>query len=234
MISRTSIQQKVYNKFSSWPLFLGVSNDDMDEIIAHTKIEFVMCKNNYLIQSSGDKCDSLIMLTDGEMIAKTYSSTLGFSIEETLHAPWILEPENLTGLTPVYNSTYNASEKCNIVKIKKYDFFELMKQNEIVLYNFMNIISKTSQKNRQRLWAKKATDIFSKILQFIINHSLYPAGRKQINIHIKILAKEIDETIKMTSKALHKLEQQNLIVMKRSTIIVPEYQKLQSYISSLQ
>ena len=231
-MNEQSAYKTTIKRLVSLPLFLGMTEDSMEEIIAHTRFDFHKYQANTHIINEGDPCDSYLLLTKGSIIMKTTSFNKSFTVEEILTPPAIIEPERLFGMSQHYFSSYTAKSDCNVIRIFKSDVMHLSSTYDVFLMNLLNLISTRPQRAKAHLWSPLKEDIVSKITSFIITHVMYPAGEKRVFITMELLSDYIHESRLHVSQTLHKLEKANLISMKRSTITVPLLEELISFSNS--
>ena len=55
----------LYDKLLQTPLFLGMSKDDLNQIVEHTKFGFLKFEQGKTIIREGEKCEHVYYLTNG-------------------------------------------------------------------------------------------------------------------------------------------------------------------------
>lgn len=219
-------QHTIFERLVSLPLFIGMTHDEMNDIIAHTKLDFQKYSSGQQIIYADQPCNEIKILMTGSL--KLYAEPIDHSyrMEETISTPTLLEPERLFGLMPRYANDYRSEMKCSILSITKQDVFKLLSQYEIIHFNFMNIVSTRSQTDRLRLWMPQQSNIFKRISFFLTTHCMYLSGEKKLIITMQHLARLIGESRINTSDALHTMEKSDIIILQRNVITVPSLQKL--------
>ena len=108
-----------YDKLAATPLFQGLTSSDLIQIIGQTKFSFYKFASDKTIRNEGEPCRSMAFLLSGTARMVTYADDHGFSVEETVTAPCILQPERLFGLTQRYTRNFIAASSCAIMEIDK-------------------------------------------------------------------------------------------------------------------
>lgn len=173
------------------------------------------------LAKSGDKCFELLMILQGSVKCRTVSNDGRYSVEEVLHAPFVIEPWRLFGLSQRYASTYVAMMPVMMLVMKKNDVMQVMSESLVFRANYLNIVATKLQKTEQRLWHPMGAEVKDRLVQFIKNHCVYPAGHKTIHIQMKTMARELGCSRLEVSNALHELEDEEKIIISRERIEIP-------------
>lgn len=232
-MDNSSNYQLLVDRMLSLPLFMGMTQGSMNEIMTQTRLDFHKYVANEKIISAEDPCDSLLFLIKGNILMSTCSINKTYIFEEELKSPAVIEPERLFGFSQRYFSSYSTLTECSIVRILKEDVLSLASKYEIFHFNLLNIISTRSQRDRIRVWQNLPNGIVKKITSFILDHCIYPAGKKKMVITMQQLSQYLYESRLNISQTLHVLEEKKLIIMKRGIIEVPKLEQLISYKNSL-
>ena len=217
---------QLYNKLLQFPLFLGMSRDDLSNIIEHTRFGFVKYERDKIIIKEGQQCNRLYFLTDGVVNIKNCSDNKSYSIEENIHAPYIFDMEYLFGLTQKFPSTYKAITTCNLIVIDKEEILKLSDEFFIFKINMFNLLSTQSQKLIGKPWRKHPNSTRATIIRFIKDHCIYPAGKKIFKINMQTLADQINDGRLNVSRELNKMKDENLILLYRGGFEIPALEHL--------
>jgi Mn-dependent DtxR family transcriptional regulator len=76
------------------------------------------------------------------------------------------------------------------------------------------------QKQERQLLRKFPESLESRIIRFVSDRCLRPAGKKIINIKMTQLAKEINDSRLDVSKALNRMEKMGLVELRRGYIYI--------------
>lgn len=208
------------------PLFLGMGRSELESIEDAVQIAGTHVKRGAVLVRENDACDSLLIVVKGSVIATTHSDDHSYSVEELLQAPMVIQPEYIFGIRQRYTSTFKTSTYCEVIRIDKQMVLKLMDISMTFRLNLINIVATQSQRSSRRLWNPQHEDISKRIVRFIKDHTLHPAGHKTLRIKMTTMAKELGCSRLEVSEALHQLEEKQLIIVKRSIIEVPVLQLL--------
>ena len=86
---------QIYEKLLQFPLFQGMSRDDLEIVAGHTRFGFLKVASGRPIVKVGDSCSQLYFLINGSVRVKTFSDDYGYSVEEQISAPYILQLEGV-------------------------------------------------------------------------------------------------------------------------------------------
>ncbi len=219
-------QINMYSTLLQLPLFQGISQDDLSEILGFTKFIFSRHSPGDVIIQSGHLCDSLVFLLKGSLSSFTYSISHDYYVEEIIPAPTLIEPENLFGLTQRYTSRYVSTEKSDMLSINKSEALKLLDQFDIIKYNLLNILTTHAQRLSQRPWRPIPHSRREKIIRFLSDHSRKPAGTKTFHIKMQQIASSIGESRLNVSKELHEMQHEGLLQLSRERIVIPALETL--------
>ena len=65
---------RIYDRLSQFPLFLGMSHNDIMELVAHNRLDFIKMPAEQTIVKADAPCDSLVMLANGQIESVTESA----------------------------------------------------------------------------------------------------------------------------------------------------------------
>lgn len=150
----------------------------------------------------------------------TYADDHGFSVEETVTAPCILQPERLFGLTQRYTRNFIAASSCAIMEIDKNDILRLTDEFVILRINLLNIISTLTQKADRPIWQHTPDNDEGRVLKFLKSRCTSPSGKKIIRIKMVRLAQEMGIGRLAVSKALNKLQDSGCLEFSRGIITI--------------
>ena len=215
-----------YDKLAGTPLFQGLTNGELMQIIGQTKFSFHKCAAERTIRDEGEPCDSMAFLFDGTARIISFADDHGYSVEETLLAPYIIQPERLFGLTQRYTRRFVASTPCHIMELGKGDVMRLSDEFIIFRMNLMNVLSTASQKAGRSMWKPMPADARGRLTRFFKDHCTTPTGSKTIRIKMTRLALETGLGRLAVSKELNGMEEAGLLAFSRGIISIPAIEKL--------
>ena len=216
----------IYDKLRELPLFQGMSGSDFQDIVTRVRLGFRRYSRNTTIADSGDSCDGLLFLMDGEAEMVSTSADHSYRVTETITAPCVIEPERTFGLHQRYLRTYRTRSTSHLLHIGKDDTLLLSSEFMVFRLNLLNIISTQSQRLQKELWRRHPENDCEKVIRFLATHCTKPTGKKTFHIKMRQLAAETGLTRNEVSKTLNELEQAGKILLQRGIINVPQMENL--------
>ena len=208
------------------PLFLGMGRSELADIEQDVQIGDTHARRGTILASENEACTALVLVARGTVMASTRSDDHSYQIDETLQAPLLIQPEHIFGIKQRYTSTFYAQTYCEVIRLEKPMVLRLMELSMTFRLNLMNIIATQSQRNSRRVWHQMSEDIEKRIIRFIKDRCIYPAGQKQLRTKMTVLARELGCSRLEVSEALHRLEGKQLLIVRRTIIEIPMLQLL--------
>ncbi|WP_315536230.1 Crp/Fnr family transcriptional regulator [Prevotella koreensis] len=203
-----------------------MSRNDIETVVAHTRLAFSKHGRGKVVIQEGERCDRLCFLLQGELTATENADDGSYSIEETVKAPAMIQPERIFGMDQRYTRTFTTTTDCSIVSIDKKDTTRLMSEFEIFRLNILNILCTKTQRLSRQQWRKTPETIRRKIFGFIETRCLTPAGHKRLKIKMEVLGMLLGESRINVSNCLKTLENEGLLTHSRATMDIPALERL--------
>lgn len=217
---------ELYGKLAGLPLFVGMSREELHQVVAVTKFDFRKYMPEEVIAREGEPCGRLILLVDGEIAIETQADDRGYAVHETATAPLVLQPECAFGLTQRFNHTFIAQSACNLIHIDKNETLRLTSDSLIFRLNLLNLISTALQKRQRDAWHSVPHDLNQRICRFFVSHCMHPGGRKMFKIKMVRLAAEVNDNRLYVSRALNAMQSAHLLRLSRGMVEIPSIEKL--------
>jgi len=217
---------RFHEEFLELPLFQGMTRSDLNEVILTVKPAFMSCSKGRVIIQEGSLCDRLCFLSGGKMAVSVSSDDRAYTLTEELSAPDIIQPECVFGLTQRFTRTVSAAEGCELISIGKQDVVRLSDRYEIFRLNLLNIISTRTQRVSRVPLRAKPQGVRQKVVRFVENRCIRPAGRKILSVTMERLAAEIGESRLNLSRELNAMNAEGLIELSRAEIVIPALERV--------
>lgn len=214
------------DRLAEFPLFLGMSGADLDDVLATTKFGFSRYASGKTVAAEDSLCTRLLILAEGSLSVESRAYDNGYVLTERTDACDILQPECFFGLTQRYTRTFTALTECCVASLEKADVMRLTEKHVIFRLNLMNNICTSAQKAARTPWRGKPQDIRGKIFRFIEVRCMRPAGGKLLRITMERLAHEIGESRLNVSRELNALHAAGMVRLRRGEIQVPALERL--------
>lgn len=216
----------IYDKLRELPLFQGMSGSDFQDIVARVRFGFRRYSRNTIVANSGDRCDGLLFLLDGEVEMISTSANRSYRVTEFIMTLEVLEPERAFGLQQHYLRTYRARSICHVLHIGKDDTLLLSSEFMVFRLNILNIISTQSQRFQKELWRHYPANDNERVMRFLYAHCTRKTGKKIFHIKMRQLAAETGMTRNEVSKALNDLESAGKLLLQRGIINIPKMEAI--------
>lgn len=150
------------------PLFRGLSEKEAEELLELVPHRIRKFKAGTLIAHSGEQLNALIMVVSGAVKGEMVDYT-GRAIKiEDITPPHLLASAFLFGNINRFPVNVTALCDAELLIIGKADFLLLLKRNNIILVNFLDIISNRSQFLSEKIKFLNFRTIKGKLAQFIL------------------------------------------------------------------
>ncbi|MCI9285664.1 MAG: Crp/Fnr family transcriptional regulator [Muribaculaceae bacterium] len=136
----------MYESLMELPLFKGISYERLSEIVGNTRLAFLKYLPGERVLSAGDPCTHIKFLLKGSLRLTISNPADRFRVAQTLVAPDVISPDFLFGRHTIYPGTASAIDTVSIMQIEKNALITLLQSDEILLYNYLNILSTNAHK----------------------------------------------------------------------------------------
>ena len=219
-------QQRFGEVLAQFALFQGMGINDLTQVMDRTKFDFRKYPAGKKIVKAGEVCHELLMITHGTLKQVTTHTDGHFDVEETVEAPYIIQPESLFGLSRKYRSTIKSATAVNMISLNKREVNILLETIQVFRINMLNTISAQSQSLLDRIWTESPQSLRDLLLMFFIHHSTYPQGEKIFHLLMQQLAEMHGCKRLAVSKALNRMKSEGLLQLSRGKIVIPEINAL--------
>ena len=217
---------KIFDQLLQFPLFQGMSRDDLEIIAGHIRFGFVKIPAGRTVAEVGDACQQLYFLINGSLKVETSSEDYGYTVTEHFSAPYVLQQEAVFGYYQRYTHNYTTISDANFLTIEKEELLRLLEDFLVFRLNLVNFFATQSQKHSRLLWQRSPQDLRGRVVRFLTSHCLYPAGQKTFSILMEQLALELNDSRLNVSRVLNQLQRDGLVELHRGKIVVPQLERL--------
>ena len=217
---------QIYDRLLQFPLFQGMSRDDLEIVAGHTRFGFQKVTAGRQIIHAGDPCTHLYFLINGTLKIETFSDDSRYSVVEQMSSPYILQQESIFGYYQRYTHNFYALTDANFLTLDKEEVVRLSEDFLVFRLNLMNHLATQSQKLIQMQWRRSPLSLRERIVRFFFQHTLYPAGPKTFHILMERLAEEVNDSRLNVSRALNRMQESGVIELHRGRIEIPQLERL--------
>ena len=223
----------IFKTLVSFPLFIGMGREELENIVAKTKLSFHTMREGEIIVDTTTRSGMLVMLTDGTAVATTYSDDKGYWVEEYINGPVLVQPEYVFGLAQHFSQLWKAKTTCHLITLDKQEILKLSDNSLIFRLNLLNLLSTQVQKRQALFWRAAPHSDEESLRRFFLVHSIRPAGRKEFHIKLTRIEKELNIDRRRLSVVLRQWEEQELVEWTRGCLVIPALEKIINSLTSL-
>ena len=217
---------QLYDHLLQFPLFQGMSRDNLAQVAGHTKFGFMKCAVGQTIVREDDACTQLYFLLSGKLRFETRSDDRSYRVIEQLEAPYMFQAEAVFGYNQRFTHTITAIMESSFITIDKDELLRLSEDFLVFRLNLLNLYATQAQKLLRQPWRHRPESLSDRIVRFLVHHCVYPAGPKTIHILMTQLAAEVGDSRLDVSRVLNQLQRDGLLHLHRGRIEVPQMERL--------
>lgn len=206
------------------PVFLGLIEEKLRTFIDDTPHILRSYAVNEFIAMQDDPCRSVYLLYEGE-VRTTMSGPDGKQVTiEDLEAPVLLAPAFVFATHNRFPVNVTALSPCEVLLVNKENFVELMRQEPVVMLNFLRIISDRSYKLSRKISSFALQGLKSRVAAY-----LYDKG----SIHNQ---QEVSERLGVArpslSRVLAELAEEGCIAFVKRKVVIVDRIRLEKYVGT--
>lgn len=218
--------ENTYEKLLQLPLFLGMSKEEVTDLVGWTKLGFHKCEAGEMIAREHDTCRGLVFLQQGAVMVEKQADNHAYKVQERLEAPSVIEPERLFGLYQRYSRTYLAAEECRLISIDKQAVMNICHRHTIFFLNLLGLVATAEQRLAGQPWHDKPVGTEQRMVRFLQERMLTQRGAKTVFIKMQTLATAICESRLNVSRVLNRWNDAGLASISRGRIDIPAFERL--------
>lgn len=219
---------KIYDQLLQFPLFQGMSHDDLEIVTGHIRFGFTKIPTDKRIVTAGDPCTQLLFVISGTVKVEQHADDGSFSVLEHMSAPYVIQQEAIFGYYQRYTRTVAAQTDVSLLTIDKEEVLRLLEDFLVFRLNFVNHCATQTQKFSRQLWRTPAHTLRDRVIRFLLSHCSYPAGSKTFFILMERMAQELNDSRLNVSRVLNQLQYEGLVELHRGRIVIPQLERLLS------
>lgn len=136
----------MYETIMQLPLFKGIGEDQLSQILEKTSLEFLKYEEGEKIFEPGQQVTTIDFIITGRVEQKYSLREYPLSVIETLGAGNVMGVLNLYGMETHYISTSRAIGRVNVMRMEKSQYMNILSSDRIFIMNFANYLSAAAQK----------------------------------------------------------------------------------------
>ena len=217
---------QIYDRLLQFPLFQGMSRDDLEIVAGHTRFGFMKVSAGRQIIQAGTPCTHLYFLINGTLKIESFSDDSRYSVTEQMSSPYILQQEGIFGYYQRFTHNFYALTDANFLTLDKEEVVRLSEDFLVFRLNLINHFATQTQKLIQSQWRRSPQTLRGRIVRFFFQHTLYPAGPKTFHILMERLAEEVNDSRLNVSRILNSMQVDGLLELHRGRIEIFQLERL--------
>jgi CRP-like cAMP-binding protein len=215
-----------YSLLSNAPLFKGLTTGEIETILSGVPHRTKKFQAGSLISQSGEPVNSLIVVISG-VVKGEMVDYVGRVIKiEDIPAPGALASAFMFGNRNRFPVNVIAVSDGELLLIEKPDFLKLLMRNNIILVNFLDMISNRSQFLSEKIKFLNFKTIKGKLAHYI----LQKAGKEKASILLDMTQNELADFFGVArpsvARALGELEEEGYLEAKGKNIMIIDKEEL--------
>ncbi len=210
------------------PLFRGLSDAEIETILTEVPHRLRRFRAGSLVAQSGEPVNSMMIVTSGIVKGEMVDYAGRVIKIEDIPAPGSLASAFIFGNRNRYPVNVVAVSDGDLLIIEKSEFLRLLKRNEIILVNFLDMISNRSQFLSEKIKFLNFKTIKGKLAFFI----LQKAGRDGTSVNIGMTQSDLAEFFGVArpsvARALGDMEEAGYISARGKSILIIDREGLAS------
>lgn len=209
-------------------LFKGISYDEIFSFLDRNEYRIESYTKNDVFALAGDKVNYLMIVLEGELIARMVSDSGKYIQIDKIGEGRVVAPAMLFASNNVFPVNVIPDNNVFVLFMNKNVFLKAMLQNEILLYNFIQIVSDINRFLSTKIHSLSLKTIKGKLSEYILQQSDRIGGNRTITLTLtkQELADKFAIARPALSRSLSELEEEGLILVKGKSITILNRNKL--------
>jgi CRP/FNR family transcriptional regulator, dissimilatory nitrate respiration regulator len=215
-----------YTILAKSPIFKGMNPAEIGAVLASVPFRIRKFLEGSMITSSGEPVASLMIVVNGIVKGEMVDYAGRVIKIEDIPAPGALAPAFMFGSKNRFPVNVVAISDGELLIIEKTEFLRLLMKNDLLLVNFLDMISNRSQFLSEKIKFLNFKTIKGKLAHFI----LQKAGLKSNTINLGMTQSELADFFGVArpslARAIGELERDSFIEAKGKNIVITDKEGL--------
>jgi CRP-like cAMP-binding protein len=207
-------------------LFRGLSIAEIEKVLTDVPKKIRKFKAGAFIAHSGEKVNSMIIVLNGTVKGEMVDYSGRVIKIEDIPAPGALASAFLFGNRNNFPVNVIAITDTELLIIDKSEFLKMLMSNDIILANFLDMISNRSQFLSEKIKFLNFKTIKGKLAQFLLQR----AGKELISFSLNMTQAELADFFGVArpsvARALGEMEEEGLILASGKNITIRDKTRL--------
>jgi CRP-like cAMP-binding protein len=215
-----------YSLLSNAPLFKGLTPDEVEAILSAISHKVKKFQSGSMISQSGEPVNSLMVVIAGVVKGEMVDYAGRVIKIEDIPAPEALASAFMFGNRNRFPVNVIAVSDGELLLIEKPDFLKLLMKNDIILVNFLDMISNRSQFLSEKIKFLNFKTIKGKLAHYILQKAGKERSLVTLNLTQNDLAEFFGVTRPSVARALGDLEEEGYVEAKGKNIKIVDKEGL--------
>jgi CRP/FNR family transcriptional regulator, dissimilatory nitrate respiration regulator len=202
-----------FSILSDSPLFKGLTTGEIKAILSEVSHRIKNFKTGSMISQSGETVNSLMMIVRGIVKGEMVDFAGRVIKIEDIHAPGTLASAFMFGNKNRFPVNVIAVTDTELLEIDKSDFLKLLMKNDVILVNFLDMISNRSQFLSDKIKFLNFKTIKAKMAQYILRLSGDQKNEIKLDRTQNDLADFFGVTRPSVARALGEMEEKGYLLV---------------------
>lgn len=209
-------------------LFKGLVPAEIESFLENNEYKVEEYTRNDVFALAGNKVNHLMIVLEGELIARMVSDSGKYIQIDKIGEGRVVAPAMLFASDNVFPVNVIPESNTSVFFMNKNVFLKAMHQNEILLYNFIRIVSDINRFLSTKIHSLSLKTIRGKLSEYIIQQSIKTGGVDTIVLSLtkQELADKFAVARPALSRSLSELEEDGLILIKGKEITILDRKRL--------
>ena len=138
----------MYETIMELPLFKGIGEEQLSQLLEKTSVEFLKFEDGDKIADADDLVKAVDFILAGRVRLTHTLENFSIGVDEILGKGAVLGAIHLYGLDTTYGASSNALGRVSLMRISKSDYMKILLSDGIYMLNFVNYLSAAAQKGQ--------------------------------------------------------------------------------------
>lgn len=138
----------MYDTIMELPLFKGIGEDQLSQLLEKTSIEFLKYTDGEIIANAKTPVKAVDFIIKGKVKNTYRMENFPIRIEEVIGEGSMLGAMRLYGIDPTHAATITAVGNVSIMRIEKSQYMNILQSDRIYILNFVNYLAAAAQKSQ--------------------------------------------------------------------------------------
>lgn len=222
------MKDNLVNILSRSVLFSNIDYSDIELFLNNNDYKIEQYTKNDVFALAGDKVNHLMLVLEGELIARMVSESGKYIQIDKIDSGRIIAPAMLFATDNVFPVNVIPDAETSVFFMHKNNFLRAMHQNEKLLHNFIRIVSDINRFLSTKIHSLSLKTIRGKLAEYLLQEEERQGGNKTVTLLLtkQELADKFAVARQALSRSLSELEEEGMILIEGRKITIVDRNRL--------